>query len=666
MPTAVLNPAQVAELVLVAAGALAHVHAGSARSRNASAVWYNAPLFGWTLCWSTWYALTFITLNLETLDIGRFPVLSMCLDVVKGALINIQAGLLLHGIARWTQVRRIPPATWYALPALFILAGLGPVLAGPMNSFLRNVDFLVLAFLASDAVYCLAGAALLRTRVANLSSVGRKVSQPLEQALLWGAGLLALSWLAKWMQGSYQAGKYHWVLLFDLAHLLPPAALLLAAYRTGTVALEVTRASLVRTLVFAIPFSAYVAHKILFPGTMLDRWLTHAMAAVGFALLMGPLPSIALRNLSRALNLDLQRESRAMAALDERLRGRELPSDLPRYAARCIGRILSCPVAVRDASLPSVRAILEASGERRVATLRRATTRELVLAWEDLGGRILLPLRARPAEGSTGGPDVVILLGASRKASRLPSELFTRLTGVLGSLQLALDSRADLHRRLEDERRLQERERLAMLGLLSASAAHEIKNPLSAIRNIAHAARAGTEEGSVLHKDLSMIASEVDRLDATVRRMLHFARDRETCEDAVATLGSVCGLLEQESRSRGIRLDLSTPRGPVPMPMSENDLKAVVFNLVLNALQHTPRDATVSIALSAEGPALEVANPGEIPDDFRPRLFQPLATRGGTGLGLYICRKRAEEAGGRLVHLPRPGRTHFRLSWGSP
>lgn len=664
MTAATLNAAQVAELVLVAAGALAHVHAGSARSRNASAVWFNAPLFGWTLCWSTWYALTFITLNLETLEIGRFPVLSMCLDVVKGALINFQAALLLHGIARWTQVRRIHPATWYVLPSLFVVAGFGPVLAGPMNSFLRNIDFLVLAFLASDALYCLMGAVLLHDRRGDLSSVGRKVSRPLEKALLWGVGLLLLSGFAKWMQGSYQAGKYHWVLLFDLAHLLPPAALLLAAYRTGTVALEVTRASLVRTLVFAVPFSAYVAHKLLFPGTMLDRWLTFAMAGAGFALLMGPLPAIALRNLSRALNLDLQRESRAMAALDERLRGRDLPGDLPRYVARCIGRILSCPVAVRDASQPSVRAILEASGDRRVASLRRATTRELVLAWEDLGGRLLLPLRSSPSEPSSDAPDLAILLGASRKASRLPSELFTRLTGVLGSLQLALDSRADLHRRLEDERRLQERERLAMLGLLSASAAHEIKNPLSAIRNIAHAARAGTEEGSVLHKDLSMIASEVDRLDATVRRMLHFARDRETCDDAVATLGSVCGLLEQESRSRGIRLELSTPAERVPMPMSENDLKAIVFNLVLNALQHTPRGMGISIALASDGPSLEVGNPGEIPDDFRPRLFQPLATRGGTGLGLYICRKRAEEAGGRLVHLPRPGRTHFRLSWG--
>jgi len=661
-----MSVAQVAELVLVAAGALAHVHAGSARSRNATALWFNGLIFAWTLSWSTWYALTFITLNLETLDIGRVPFLSMLLDMAKGTLINLQAGLLLHGIARWTQIRRVPAPVWYVVPTLFVVSGFGPVLAGPMTSFLRNIDGLVILFLLADALQCLGCAILLRRGRDTLSTAGRKVSDPLGRALVWSAALLVASAAAKWSQGGYHAGKYHWVLLFDLAHLLPPATLLFAAYRTGTVALEVTRASLVRTLAFAVPFSVYVAHKLAFPGTTLDRWFTFLVAGSGFALLLGPLPVIAWRNLSRSLNLDLQRESRAMAALDERLRGRDLPADLPLFAARCLGRILSCPSAVVDAAHPSVAAILEASGPVRVASLRRATTRELAMAWEDLGGRLLLPLRTRPDRIAQEHPDKAILLGASRKASRLPQELFSRLSGVLGSLQLAMDSRGELQRRLESERRLQEGERLAMLGLLSASAAHEIKNPLSAIRNIAHAARAGAPEGSVLRQDLTMIASEVDRLDATVRRMLHFARDRETCDDAVATLSSVCGLLDQESRARGVRLELRVPDERVPMPLSENDLKAVVFNLVLNALQHSPRGETVLVELSATGPTLSVGNAGEIPDDFRPRLFQPLATRGGTGLGLYICRKRADEAGGRLEHVPLPGRTLFRLSWGSP
>lgn len=657
-----LSIAHAAELLLVAAGALVHVHTATARNRNARALWYNGLLFAWTLCWSTWYALSFITLNLETLDIGRVPMLSMCLDEVKGALINVQAGLLLHGIARWTRLRAIPAFVWYLLPAAFIATGFGPLLASPMSSFLRNVDDLVLAFLLCDALQSGAGAWLLRKGRLHLGPAGDTIAAPLRQALAWSVPLLVLSAGAKWAQGGYRAGRYDWVLLFDLAHLLPPAALLVAAHRSGTVALDVTRASLLRLWVFVLPFAAYMAHKLLLPGSALDRILTVIVAGAGFLLLLGPLASIAVANLGRALNLGLQRESRALAALDERLRGRDLPPDPALFAARCIGRILSCRTTVLPpGDQPSAR-IRRAAGAGRLALLGQARAREEILAWEELGARILLPLRPEEDEGEGRS----IVLGPSRKAGRLPSEILARLSAVLASLQASLDARTELHARLEAERRLQEGERLAMLGLLSASAAHEIRNPLSAIRNIAHAAQHETPEGSTIRADLAMIASEVDRLDATVRRMLHFARDRGSCENAVATLEATCGLLDQESRARGVRLATALPSTPVPMPMSENDLKATVFNLVLNALQHSPSGSVVDVRLLPDGPSLEVENDGEIPDEFRPRLFRPLATRGGTGLGLYICRKRAEESGGRLVHEPLPGRTLFRLTWSHP
>ncbi|MCB9495410.1 MAG: HAMP domain-containing histidine kinase [Fibrobacteria bacterium] len=657
---------QVLELILVAVGALAHAHAGSARSRNASSVWFNPPLFGWTLSWSTWFAVTFITLNLETLDIGRVPFLSMCLDIMKGALINIQAGLLLHGVAQWrAPTRKIPPLLWYLVPTGFVVTGFGPVLAGPMNSFLRNIDGLVLAFLLSDAFQSSIAAILLHRARRDQSNLGRRISRSLENSLWWSVALLGAAFLGKLHQGGYQAGKYHWVLLFDLAHIVPPVAILFAAYRAGTVALEVTRASLLRALIFFVPFAFYVAHKQIFPGSPLDRLATYLMAGIGFAMLLGPLPRIAFRNASRTFNLRQEKQSEALEALETRLRRGDLPADLPSFVARCLGRILSCRSAVEPASREGVASILRAAAPGRISTFRRATSREEALAWEDLGARILLPLRTFELADRECPIDTVILLGPSRKAHRMSPEIQTRLWSVLATLQSAIDARRDLRKELESERRLQEGERLAMLGLLSASAAHEIKNPLSSIKNIAHAAGKEVPKGSVLAMDLEMIASEVDRLDATVRRMLHFARDRQACDDAVATLRAVCGLLDQEAHSRGIRIVISAPADPLPFPMSENDLKAVLFNLVLNALQHTPRGENVRIGLEEAGPLLSVTNPGEIPEEFRPRLFTPLASRGGTGLGLYICRKRAEEAGGRLVHVALPGSTQFRLSWGT-
>lgn len=655
-----LTLAHVVELALVAIGALAQVHVATARSRNAKASWFNGVLFGWTLSWSTWFALTFIQLNLETLDYGRVDGLSLFLDAVKGSLISLQAGLLLHGVAKWTGCQRVPSAAWYVLPAVYVVWGFVRLVASPSHSFLRNIDEMVVVFLLCDAFQTATAVLLLRRARGRLPSVSREVASSLESALLWSIPLLLGSAAAKWLQGAYRPGVYDWVLLFDLAHLLPPAALLYAAYRTGTVAMDVTRASLARAFAFTLPFSVYLVLKLAFPRSPLDRVLTFLAAGAGFLILLGPLPATALRAFSRAFDLERQRENDALDALDARLRRIPPRVDPVSYVARCLGRILSCRTGILDADHPSVAAILASSGRDRIATLGQASTREVLLAWEDIGGRILLPLRT---SGRDAPHDRAIVLCASRKKARLPPALLARLSAALASLQAVLDARSELHSRLETERRLQEGERLAMLGLLSASTAHEIRNPLSAIRNIAHAARAEAPEGSTIRKDLEMVASEVDRLDATVRRMLHFARDRETCEDACATLSSTCGLLEQESRARGVHLDLRLPEVPVPVPMSENDLKATLFNLVLNALQHSPAGGRVDVRLAPEGPSLEIENDGEIPDDFRQNLFRPLASRGGTGLGLYICRKRAEEAGGRLVHEPLPGRTLFRLSW---
>jgi len=146
--------------------------------------------------------------------------------------------------------------------------------------------------------------------------------------------------------------------------------------------------------------------------------------------------------------------------------------------------------------------------------------------------------------------------------------------------------------------------------------------------------------------------------------MLHFARDRSVCEDAPETIRVVAGLLSLEARDKGVVLELSVPESKIPLPISENDLKAILFNLILNALHHTPRGSKVSILFDAETSTISVQNDGEIPSDFRSQLFKPLATRGGTGLGLYISRSKAEESGGRLVYASTPGKTAFRLSWG--
>jgi signal transduction histidine kinase len=665
--TVSLTPAQVFELVLVGAGALAHLHVVAARSASTRVLWFNSGLYAWMLSWSIWYASVFTSLNLETIAYGRFPGISMSLDLLKGVLLNLQCAFLLHGLSRWTgSARRIPAWVWYLVPSIFVAFGAGNVVSHPMLGFLANVEPLTRLFLGVDIATCLLGILMLRGGMGRLDGPQRSVARPLCWALAGLSALLAAALSVKIVFGSRGPGLYDWVLLHEAAHLLPPSALLWAAYKTESVALEVTRSSLARARAFGAIFFAYLGAKFAFPLSEFDRAATWVMAGLGFWGTLGPVSFSVGRALSRWWNWGLALECRHLSRLESRLWKPAVAEDaVLDLAARGIGAVLRCRSLVLPPDDPRVglvlacRAAAESADPLVPISMFSATSRAEIPVWEELSARVLLPVRA---------PDGIrtIALGATPKADRLPDAVLERLGAIQSTCRRVLESRCRLRESLEAQRELQESERLAMLGLLAASAAHEIKNPLSAIRNVAWAARSDAPEGSVLRRDLSVVVGEVDRLDATVRRMLHFARDRDECEDAAETVGAVVGLLSVEARGRSVRLSAKGDGLPFPLPMPENDLKAILFNLLLNAIRHAPEGSEVAVVLDRSGPSLEVENQGEIPVDFRPRLFKPLSSRGGNGLGLYLSRSKALDAKGRLEYRPAPGRTVFRLTWEDP
>jgi signal transduction histidine kinase len=658
--------AELLELILVGAGALASLHIVLARSTSARTVWFNPMLYGWSLCWSIWFASVFSSLNLESIHYTRFPYLTAFTDIAKGASLNLQAALLLHGLSVWTgSLRRIPAWIWYALPGTMLAGGAIQIAFHPMATFLANVEPVVRIFLFADICSKLAAIWMLTEGRKRLDHSQIAIARPLRKALIAMIPILGAALWLKLAYGFAGVGRYMWVLLPDLAYLLPPSALVWAAYRTEAVALEVTQSSMRRAQIFALLFFAYIGVKLMWPLSELDRAASWGAAGLGLAATMGPLSAATLRNLSLWLDWGFQREIALLVRLETHLRRTGLSDDsLAEFTARCLGRLLQCKWRVLPLDSPQVAAILASRSQSpgpdatpKLIAMRTTTSRAEVGAWAALNARLLLPVASTEKSWA-------IALGASRRADRFPVEVEARLESLQATLQQVLLARENLKRSLEAHRRLEEGERLAMLGLLSASTAHEIKNPLSSIRNVAMAAKRDAPPNSVLQKDLEVVVGEVDRLDATVRRMLHFARDRGICEDAPETIRVVAGLLSLEARDKGVALELSVTEDKIPLPLPENDLKAILFNLVLNALSHTPRGSKVSIGFDPGTSTVSVQNDGEIPPDFRSQLFKPLATRGGTGLGLYISRSKAEESGGRLVYAPSPGKTAFRLSWG--
>ena len=211
------------------------------------------------------------------------------------------------------------------------------------------------------------------------------------------------------------------------------------------------------------------------------------------------------------------------------------------------------------------------------------------------------------------------------------------------------------------ERRLSRAENLAAMGRMTATLAHEIKNPLAIIRGSAR--RLGKLEAEAQGMADSVV-DEVDRLSATVNRYLQFARggtpEAGARADAAATLAATLDLLEGEFRAQGCALERDGVFAGVLVPLDDASLKQVWLNLLQNALEAVPTGGRVRVTCEREAGRVRVRvaddGPG-IPADVLARLGEPFFTTRaqGTGLGLYLSRQLVQGAGGALAVESRPG-----------
>jgi two-component system, NtrC family, sensor histidine kinase PilS len=217
---------------------------------------------------------------------------------------------------------------------------------------------------------------------------------------------------------------------------------------------------------------------------------------------------------------------------------------------------------------------------------------------------------------------------------------------------------------ISDNKRLEElrlrTERLEAVAELSASLAHEIKNPLASIRSaveqLALSAGSSDDERTLGR----LIVRESDRLSRLLSEFLDFARVRVT-RGSLVDLGGIAraaaslaaGLPGSE---KGIVVECDIPDEPVLLEGDEDLLHRAVFNIVLNAVQASADGGRVRVSLSSAGPdqlpsgvpfqdnaiVLQVIDEGPgIPRDIRDRMFDPFFTTkaGGTGLGLPIVHR---------------------------
>lgn len=242
------------------------------------------------------------------------------------------------------------------------------------------------------------------------------------------------------------------------------------------------------------------------------------------------------------------------------------------------------------------------------------------------------------------------------------------LTILIGALIFRL-----LRRQQLIERKVSQADRLAAMGTLAAGFAHELRNPLGIMRayteDLEHGlVHAGAGEDTV--GACREIVEEIERMDHLVGQFLDATRGEKSGDEtgaapAQAVSQGVLTMLRPAAERHGVALELETPTQAGQTPaiwrarIGSARLRQVLMNLLLNAIQVSPRGGRVWLRVEAGARQLEFSvsdeGPG-IPTSIAGRIFEPFFTTrpGGAGLGLAVSHQIAIAAGGTLT-LANPG-----------
>ncbi len=216
-------------------------------------------------------------------------------------------------------------------------------------------------------------------------------------------------------------------------------------------------------------------------------------------------------------------------------------------------------------------------------------------------------------------------------------------------------------------------EKLAAIGRLSATIAHEINNPLEAVTNLIYLAQSDPHLAAQSSDYLRRADQELSRLGAIARRTLTFARPRSSPGpvSVVEIVSSVVAMFQPRCAARCAEI-CAVPAPDFSLPIPADDLRQILTNLVSNACDALPESGgRIEIETTRVDDLASISirdNGAGIPPENLPRIFDPFFTTKpdvGTGIGLWVTKDLIEKNGGRIsveTH-PLPGGFHtlFRI-----
>ncbi len=279
--------------------------------------------------------------------------------------------------------------------------------------------------------------------------------------------------------------------------------------------------------------------------------------------------------------------------------------------------------------------------------------------------RLLVPLLSQ--NHLTG----IILLGSDHPAwqlSRNDTELLAHLANRAG---LAFQNAVLYREQRQRLDRLHRAERLAAVGQLAAGVAHEVRNPLTAIRSTMQYIDQGFAEEDPKHELVGELIDEVDRINSTISSLLSLSRagDLQVAEiDPAELLEQTVQLVEIQARKQNVEIERRYSEQRFRVMGDRGQLKQVFLNLILNAIQAMPDGGRITATTGGWHPSpspqarhwihLQIADTGPgIPREQLRTVFDPFFTtkRDGTGLGLAICHRIVEQHEGEIELLSTKG-----------
>ncbi len=255
------------------------------------------------------------------------------------------------------------------------------------------------------------------------------------------------------------------------------------------------------------------------------------------------------------------------------------------------------------------------------------------------------------------GNEVLGCLDVVPATPELSGEQFGALQLLADQLAAALELCQLIADKVELERALAEKAKMAFLGEMATRIAHNVKNPLSSMKTLVQLLEEDFGLPERVRQDCRLVIGEIDRLNANISQVLRYAkpaRDTDRPVNLTEVVNRVLVLARAEAEGREIRLEFHSALAPCLVKGGEEAAIDIVSNLVVNALQASPPGRRVLIRVACDTSAVdgvelcvEDQGPG-IPEELKEKIFQPFFTTrpGGTGLGLAIVARRAEEIGG--------------------